>query len=444
MKRYKPITRATRVNVPTSRVSKPMMFFVRFIARLYLCSFISTARVSLRGKEQLIDSFRRSLNKESRSILSFRHQNGAEPQILGWFVIYKLKRLAKKSGVKFARNPHLTFVHGYEVLRWGGPVARAVLPRLGALPVYHSKIDSDSMKKLFDAVFEGPHQLAIAPEGQVSYFTDSIPRIENGSIRIGFQAAEKLPPHCPVELLPVSVLMHYGRHGERRMNRLLRRIERYVGTDPVNASFEERLRRCQDSIFTANEKRYELVPEQDATFLDRANTLIEAALESTERILHKPVKGEVLSRMHALRQECWDRIFLPDPDSLDKMSELERSLADLQAGAAWYAGRHIELVDLLWYFRVPIPTDHSPLREKVEYVQNLWDLLNRTTGGAFSNRVNIPPDEVIISTESPINLSSRLDAYHHDRKSTIAAVAIELENAYRQSATSEKNEKVLP
>jgi hypothetical protein len=135
--------------------------------------------------------------------------------------------------------------------------------------------------------------------------------------------------------------------------------------------------------------------------------------------------------MYQLRQICWDRLILPGMESLDHLSGVQRSAADLAAGEAWYAGRHLELVDFSWYFRQPLPEEGAPLHQKIEYVQNLWDFASRTMGGAFTERKRVCPRKVIIRAAPPINLSARLSDYKNDRKSAVDAAMADLMKAYR-------------
>jgi hypothetical protein len=141
--------------------------------------------------------------------------------------------------------------------------------------------------------------------------------------------------------------------------------------------------------------------------------------------------------MYYLRQVCWDRIFIAGKTSLDDMVQLDRSIVDLNAGEAWHASRHLEIVDFVWYLRcAPVPAAESPLYQQVEYVQNLWDFANRTMGGVFGTRKLIYPYKVIVKTSAPINLSDHLDAYHRDRKETVKKVMAELEEKFFDLANS--------
>jgi len=424
------------VRVPEPRVSKPVIAFCRILARLYLFLLYGAARIVIKNDQVLLDVFRRALAGESRCIIAFRHANGGEPQLLTWFFLYKLKRYAARKGVRFARHPHAIFVYGYEVLRWGGWIVRFIMPRLGALPVHHSKIDRQGMNRILETITEGPYPLALAPEGQVSYTTDAIPRLEPGTIRLGFSAAQRLAgsnSDCPVEVLPVSVYLRFGPWGMTAAKMLLGKIEKLSGFSPrgrKKLAFTERLRQCRDHILEVNEKRYQIETNTSLPFEERLDKVINAALETAERMMGVKSGGESFSRMYRVRQYCWDRIFMPEVDNLKGMSCVERNVRDLQAGEAWYIARHQEIVDFCWYFRIPLPTEETPFHKQIEYVQNLWDFASRTMGGAFSDRVSIFPRKVIIQAAPVINLSERLPAYKNDKNAAIDTAMADLEKAY--------------
>jgi 1-acyl-sn-glycerol-3-phosphate acyltransferase len=415
-----------------------MIFWVKVFARLYLFLFLGVARAVLRGEKNLFYAFKRALSGESRCILAFRHPNGGEPQLLEWFIIFRLRHLAAKAGISFAIRPHVCFVYSYEVVRWGGVIARLVMPRLGAMPVHHSKMDARGMARIYDAITKGPYPLAIAPEGQVSYTSEDIPRLEQGPIRIGFQAAARLVKagkECPVEVLPVSLHYRYGQWGKMTLEMLIKKIERYTGLRRRDGKsrlpFSERIERCRDHVLEANEKRYGIPVDKNRSFPERIDSVMDAALECAERILG--VKGgaaDIFGRMYFLRQICWDHIYLPGYETLEKMSKIERATADLRAGEAWHAGRHLELVEFIWYFRVPLPSLETPIHAKIEYAQNLWDFANRTMGGAYANRTNIFPRRVIIQVAPSINLTERLPDYHRDKKEAILKAMSDLKDAY--------------
>ena len=435
------VTASPNLKIPEPRISKFVVFLARLLSRLYLFLFFGVFKVVLEGERELFDAFKRALAGESRCIIAFRHPNGGEPQILSWFFLYKLRALAAKKGVRFARRPHAVFVYTFEVVRWGGWPARFIMPRIGAMPIHHAKIDSLGMGRIYRAITEGPYPLALAPEGQVSYTTDGVPRIEPGAIRIGFQAAERLAAKeklCPVEILPVSVYFRFGPIGRGNLELLLKKVEKYTGLanrEQRKLGVVERIRRCRDYILEVNEERYRIKGDPSLSFEERLDKVIDAALETAERMLGMKNDGALSARMYRVRQCCWDRIFLPDFDSFKGMSRVKRSTLDIQAGEAWHIGRHQEIVDFCWYFRVPLPTEETALHSKIEYIQNLWDFANRTMGGAYPERKSVFARKVIIHASPVISLSDRLPAYRKDKKATVAATLTDLERAYLDSIT---------
>jgi hypothetical protein len=438
-----PIIKAfPNIKLSSTRISKLVIFICRLFGRIYLFLFYGIARIIVQKDERILfEAFKRAMAGESRCIIAFRHPNGGEPQILTWFFLFKLRVAAAGMGMKFKRWPHAVFVYSYEVARWGGWVARFIMPNVGAMPIHHAKMDSTGMAKIYKAIAEGPYPVALAPEGQVSYTSDTVPRLEPGVIRIGFHVAERLAgknPDCKVEILPISVHFRFGSWGVFTLEFLLRKIEKACGfsgktqnnVPRKKASFEERVRQCREHILKTVEARYQIKGDDSTSFEKRLDTVINTALETAERMMGIKSEGEFFSRMYRLRQFCWDRIFLPSIDNFDGMSRIERSVKDLQAGEAWYIGRHQELVDFCWYFRIPHPTGDTPLHNKIEYVQNLWDFASRSMGGSYSDRASIFPRKVIIQAAPVIDLSERLPSYKENKKAAIVTAMSDLESAY--------------
>jgi hypothetical protein len=438
---YKPyktpvVTAFPDVKIPPPKVSKFFIFIVSILSRPYLFMLFGMAKILLRGDTVVFDAFKRALSKKSRCIIAFRHPDGREPQLLAWFFLFKLKALAAKKKVRFERRPHAVFVYGYEVVRWGGALARVFMPNLGAIPIHHTKIDSKGMARIYGAILDGEYPIALAPEGQVSYCADSLPRLEHGVIRIGFQAASRLADKktdCPLEILPLSVHYRYGRGGKAAMEKLLKKIEKFCGfsrRETGHLSFTERLCKCRDFILEVNESRYRVKSDSSFTFEQRLERVVISALETSERLLGIRSEGDFFQRLYKVRHVCWDRIFLPGTDGLKKVPRVKRAVMDLGAGEAWHIARHQELADFGWYFRHPLPAEDTALHQKIEYVQNLWDFANRTMGGAFSNRVNIPVEKVIIKAAPVINLSERLGRYKENKKAAVADATEDLERAF--------------
>ncbi|MDR0910894.1 MAG: acyltransferase [Spirochaetaceae bacterium] len=456
---YKPyqlaITEAKAdVTARKSAISKLALFCVWPLARLYCAQFIGAARVHLENAQYFCAEYNAALLKNKRMIIAFRHPYGNEPEIMMWYIIYKLKRTAKKYGIKFSRHPFVRTLYGYEILRWGGPLARWIMPRIGALPVYHAKIDMASMREIDKAIDEGPYPIALAPEGQVTYTTDEIIHIETGAMRFGLQAAKRLEnKDIPVEIMPFSFRFHYGEGAWRKVFKMLRRVEILCGINNNShaeargrGGFYTRIECCREYILVQNEKRYGIdTGENDRplSFNDRVDAVIDCALRRTEEILgQKAREGNLFDKMYYLRQLNWDNIFIPGMYSLKKLPQVERSLADLKAGEAWHASRHLEMVDFCQYFKGPLPTPETSLHDTIEYVQNLFDFANRTMGGQFNSRRTIMPSRVSFIPGKAIPVNEHLAAYKQNKKETTEQLTEQLREQFLETAAeAAKNDR---
>lgn len=446
----RPVSRALPdVGLPEPRVSPAVLRLTRAVSGAYLRIALGFSRVELRGGGVLVDAFRAALAGERRVILAFRHPYGDEPQLLGWTFSRGVERSARRLRVRLARHSHAVFVHGYEVPRWGGPLVRWLLPRVGAMPVHHSKMDSAGMERIRAAIEDGRYPLALSPEGQVSYTSDAVPRLEAGAIRLGFQSAERLRKAGrpePVVLLPVSVRYEYGRRAEASLERLVRRVEAFVGADRSGADLTGRLAASLEAVLRAAERQYGLLgPDASAApdrpVAERLEAITEAALRAGERILGLDRgAGDAVERLYRIRQEGWDRQYLSPAEDPRRAPPLRRASLDRRAGEAWYAMRHMELADLSWYFRSAPPEPGAGLRAFVEYAQNLWDLANRLAGGAISGRLEVRPKRAVVAASPAIDLSARLPGYRADRKAATAAALVELRDAYESCIKEFDNE----
>ena len=433
----KPIVKAyPDIKLREPRISKFVLFLLKISTRLYLFIFYGIARIVIKDDMLLLDPFKRTLAGKSRCIIAFRHPNGGEPQLLTWFFLFKLWFYGKKHKVQFAHWPHALMIYGYEVVRWGGWVPRYIMPNVGAMPIHHSKMDTKGMARIYEAMTTGRYPVALAPEGQVSYTADDVPRLEPGIIRIGFQVVQRLKEKnidVPVEILPISIHFRYGSWGKIIEKIIVRRIEKFCGFKRSEAEkfpYFERLRRCRDKILEINEERYFIKKDDTLSFEQRLEKVINSALETAERFLGIKSEGDYFTRLYKVRQIYWDRIFLPGVESLDKVSRLERSVKDLMAGEAWYISRHAELADFGWYFRRPLPDAETAFHNRIEYIKNLWDFASRTMGGAQFDRIRIFPKKVFIQAGEVINLSERFSDYKADRKATITSCLDKLKDNF--------------
>jgi len=428
------------------------------------------AGMEFRHGERLVEAFSAFRGGRQRLILAFRHPYGDEPQLLSYALDSRLAREARRLGAPLGARPHARFVHGYEVPLWSGPLVRWLLPRVGALPVYHVRFDAAGVERIRAVLRDGDHPLALAPEGQVSYRSETLPRIEKGAVRLGFWCAEDLAKAGRTEgvaILPISVHYRYDEAEIGRLERMVASLERSCGLRPPaaraariagparKAALVARLAALEAAILGIAEARYGLPPvgeaDGDGAALGaaardlRMDRLLETALARGEAALGiVPERGaDRIARVYRIRQEGWDRVY--PTANLGAMCELKRALADLRAGEAWHAMRHMELVDLAHYldssYLRPGEDGDVPFGRVVETAYSLADLASRLAGGDISDRPNVLRKRAVLVIAPKIDLAARLGDYRADRKAAVEAATRELEAAYLSCIEEYINER---
>jgi hypothetical protein len=410
------------VQLAQNKIRPPVVAFFRLISPLYMKAALGFSRVRLVHGERLAQAYADFFQGKTRLLIAFRHPYGDEAQLMAYVIGRLIAKEAKARGVKLGQKPHAHFVHGYEVPLWAGAFERWLLPRVGALPVYHAKFDSLSIKRIRSLMKDGQYPIALAPEGQVSYSSEEAPRLESGAARICLWCAEDLHREGRSEdvvLLPISIQQRWPKATEKSLDALIAAMEGECGLAQVvgETSRFERLKRLGEAVLAAAEHQYrhfygaELPDSGELSSAQRLSNLRQAALATAEHCFHLKPEGDEIRRVYRIRQTGWDRIFRTDLTETavsHPTSALHRSMADRLAGEAWYASRHMELVDLAYYLDLDRLKLEDPLELYIETAQNYYDWISRLKGGNISHRKNLRPKEGIVIVATPLSVAQTL------------------------------------
>jgi hypothetical protein len=459
----KPIGRASaRHRLAPSKINEPLVWWGRFVIPVYLRLALQFRGVEMLFPERLVDAVRDFQQHRTRLIVAFRHPYGDEPQLLFHVFENMVPRVAQTLGRPLAYRSHLRPVHDYAVALWGDAVIRFLLPRVGALPVYHVKFDSDSLNGIRAVMRNGPCPLGLAPEGQISYHSETLPRIEQGTVRMGFWCArdlEKAGRTEQVMVLPLSVHYRFDPRDARKIHASIARLEALCGLPVAGRSsefpkrnslllrveaIECRLLALTEAFYTGTYGYKAPIddPEAPSTRHDRWMAIHPFALSVAEHLLGIDPKDEdSIQRMYRVRLEGWERIF---PESLTMgQSPLEAALADRRAGEAWYAMRHMELVDLMSYHDKTYLTAATPealfFDRLVETVTTLEDLAARLRGGNITNRPNRIRKRAVLVPGVCLNLSEQMPAYRQDVRQTTDMMTCELARRFEECIKEYRN-----
>lgn len=439
----KPIASARSAQVLAEpRIRPGLIAFFRLVSPLYFHALLGFRSVALRHAERLVQAYGDFFDGKTRLLIAFRHPYGDEAQLMGYVIGKIVDKQAKRMGLKLARRPHAHFVHGYEVPLWARAFERWLLPRVGAVPVYHTKFDGKSIRQIRALMKDGAYPIALAPEGQVSYSSEELPRLESGTAHICVWCVEDLAREKRPEkvlILPISVHYRWEAASARQLDRLIGVIERECGIKPpegAGVSRFDRLSAAADFILAVAERHYSrfyaasLPRPGKPTRANRLDDLREAALSAAERAFHLKSDGDEIRRVYKIRQTGWDRIFRVDLSDPDFLPDLERTLADRVAGEAWYASRHMELVDLAYYLDFERLKKNDPLELYIETAQNYYDFVSRLEGGNISNRISIGKKKATVIIGEPIPATDRLSGSGLNRKAAIETLNEDLRRAY--------------
>lgn len=440
-----PIVKArTRKRLAPSRISGPLVFFGRMIVPAYLRIALRFRRIEILNPEAVVRAIHDFQEKRTRLIVAFRHAYGDEAQLLFHVFINLVPRYARRLREPLKRRPHVRLIHDYAVALWGDAVVRFVMPRVGALPVYHTKYDAASVNSIRGVMRDGPCPLGLAPEGQISYHAETLPRIEQGAIRMGFWCARDLDKAGRperVRVLPLSVHYRYDLRDVKKIRKALAHIEELCGlkpnaagnADPTPENLLQRIDRIESRLLKTTETYYETTygyrsPDAPGDGADarheRWMALLPFAISVAERILGiEPESGDTVQRMYRVRQAGWDRVYPESP--VEGLNPLEAAFADRRTGEAWYAMRHMELVDVMGYHDAGY-LDGASFDRIVETVLTLADLTHRLMGGNITNRPNNIRKNAVIVPGGLIDLTDRLPEYRLNARQTVQTLTNEL------------------
>ena len=486
-----PIYRARRRPLLAPASLDPLALAVTdLLGPVYAKLALKLDSVSFVKSETLVSALRDFYEGRARLILAFRHPYGDEPQLLTMALRRGIGPVAREAGSPLPRRPHCLFLHGYEVPLWSGPLVRWILPRTGAMPVYHVRMDRAGLKRIRAALREGAHPIALAPEGQSSYRSETVPRLEKGSFQLAFWCAEELEAASRPEKVLVLPISFHESHDDRdlpalekactslekSLGSLYMAVESLGATDQLGvahptdaparhdvaesgrggregdgASHERRralgirLRALDLGLLAAAEAYYGLVPSSGTSRETRRFRLFEEALRRGEAMLGIGAEGDGIDRVYRLRHEGWNRVF-PESDPRLLPPGL-RAVADRRAGEAWYAMRHMELVDLVYYLDAAYLEDQlldggAPSVGRLsETLHNLYDFAQRLAGGNISGRPRLLRRRLVEGVGEPLEIRSRLSEYREDRRAALERAESELAAAWRLSIKEILDEK---
>ena len=410
------------------RSSRLLLAVLRPIAPLYRRLVMGVSQVTVVRRHDLQAHLTR---ENTLTFVAFRHPSADDPQL-----VFQV--------VRGAGGTPPVFLYGRGVPIWGGPLVAWILPRVGAISVYHGGINRGSMDMVRTQICGNPAPVCLAPEAQVTYHNYRVAAIQRGTAALALDAAECGADGREVQVLPLGIEFRYPDRNNRRLVRYLNRLERMTASDGPAPARDDLVGRLWHQfrvllsivLDSAREDAHEQArqgvggaartigatagttgtDDGPTTPLEReVSALFPAALEHALRTAERRFglsrgSGDAVSRIFRIRHRFWERAF-PDPPPAHRLGS---ALADIEAVESRIAARWLETADLLAYLDgsylsevglrpgAHVPEAGSARHARlVEYLIAALDLAGRMQGHTIGRRVEWPGRRCRMEPGSP-------------------------------------------
>ena len=419
--------------------------FLRVRLRPWLPAGIS--RIEVSGIDPLVDLYQKFEAGQTRFLMAPRHIEVDDP-LAGVYLCSKaVAKAAKKRGISLKQPVHIHFIYERGMTIWAGKVVGWLLSRIGGTPVRRGrKPDWVGLKAARKLMTEGEMPLVIAPEGATNGHSERIGPLEPGVAQLGFWCAEDLQKANRSEsvfIIPVGLQYHYEQSNWPNLSALLDRLEKQSGLPSANnnATIDKdcylRILRLGEHLIETMEGFYarcyhqkfepdttesaETQPEIGA-YTRRLHILLDKALSVSEQFFNLKSRGTLVDRCRQIEEASWNYVYREDLPELDRLSPLEKGLADWAAQEASLRELHMRIVESF------VAVDEQYLNEKpsfercAELALLMSDMLARLDGDKLPGRPRLGMRWIQMTVQPPIEVTSRLADYQTNRRSGRKAV----------------------
>ena len=147
------------------RLDRRVLALARPLLPLVLRRGCAITDLQVEGGERLVAAMQAFEAGQSRLMLAFRHPSVSDPICLAALLWQELPRLARRQGVRLRGRPHAHFLYDRGIPLWAGAWMGWLLSHLGGCSIQRSKLDLPALRTARALLLDGPHPLAVAPEG---------------------------------------------------------------------------------------------------------------------------------------------------------------------------------------------------------------------------------------------------------------------------------------
>lgn len=441
---------------------------VKLLLPLWLRYRLSIADIQTKNAETLVELYQKFQAKQVRLLLAFRHPNTNDPFTMAYLLWYAVPRAAKRMGVKFKQPVRSYFMYDRGIPLWAGEFVSWLFPRLGGTPILRGKADRVGLRAARDLLANGEIPLSVAPEGGTNEHSELVSSLEPGVAQLGFWCVDDLQKAQRSEsvyIVPIGIQYAYINPPWQPLADLLSEMEAAADvspsaavpsgflSDPKKDALYGRLLRLSDRVLEIMETFYtqyyhrpfpELTSAEPGISSDallneqltaRLQSTLEIALQVVEDSFGLRPKGSFSDRCRQIEQAAWNRIHRND---VDKLSEMERGLADWLAEEASLQLGHMRIVE-----RLSSITGHYILEKPTadrfaDVILIVWKIVTALRGGDANSPPSLGLRTIQITVDQPLSVTERWPTYKKDRRHArqeIESLTQSLQSALEQMVT---------
>jgi len=383
-----------------------------------------------------------------RFLIAFRHPSTNDPFAIAELLWHLVPAVAKQQHISLNAPIHSHFIYDRGIPIWAGDQVGWLFSQLGGIPIHRGKLDRQGLKCARELFANGEFPIAASPEGGTNGHNEIISPLEPGIAQMGFWCVDDLRKanrNEQVLILPLGIKYHYLEDNWSGIDQLLTEMEADCGitasttaAPATAATLYPRLIRVGDRLLHLMENFYRRFYHQNLPTTEsdelptRLKAILDVALNVAEKYFDIQPKGGLIDRCRRLEQAGWDCIYRQDIDDVEKLSPVERALADRIAESANLRMWHMRLVESFVAVSGRYVKDNPSFERFAETTLLVWATMTRIKGQKIGQRPDLGKQQVEITVGEPISVSERWDEYKTSRRSAVSDLTADLQTALEQ------------
>lgn len=232
---FTPWTPKPMITLSPGRPRRAFQYLITAFGRDIIRGMMDVYRLDLENEERAVEQYRSAAAGKTRFLVAFRHPGDNDPQLAYLVLNSRINKALKKAGIPAHQGA--IFLASTEIPLWGGPVVTFALKNAGTIPVSHGALSKSTMDTIMSSIMDSPVPVAIAPEGQVTYYSHVMPDFDQGTAQIGLWAQGRLDDRAKkagtesvaVNILPMGVIYRFPEETWARLDGCTRDCENMLG-----------------------------------------------------------------------------------------------------------------------------------------------------------------------------------------------------------------------